>query len=1845
MTNGLVHELNGRHQNDFSSGGRPVRGSYLSALTLLFAIVPSAFAGPDPDLIFQDDFEGPPNPGVISGTVYDDSNYDGNLSAEAPRSGVQVYLDLNFNGMLDTADLTTQSATDGTYRFTNLPQGLYHVKQDLNPPTVQTFPGGGITPVSDGLPDEVVEYVHAAAGIGDFNVPYGKLAWPFPPEWGVVTTRVLPEPIDSVDLVLQPIGVRNKLTSGRVSRGVEVLTMPDTARLTVRFDEVIVDGPGPDLVIHTLDAREDEAFEVLVGPTAKDQVSMGTQTEDTAGVFLDLADIGYQGPAQFVTLIAIGNGGAWSGPEIAGFEALNVAAPEPGTHVVNITETEFVFEDRDFGVYAQDLPPNLALGVTDNEPATPELRAGESVTVQLTAADDVAIAGTTLHINGEDVPLDNALSAVVATPSAGEMLIEAEAVDSAGQSTTREAILFVLNADGSDPFAPNLTGSSSGGAGAPTVRIVTPAPGTVSSDDLPITASIQGPPEPTSWRLEIAPVADIDPYALEVDDPDYDEVASGSGSIYSDIIGIAPLATLADGIYFLRLTAQGSTGPAAYFGQVIAKNVAEADLRPQVTITAPTDGERVTVTADITGTITSTQPLLNWSVDYAPASEVNLVDLGADSASWQRIGEGTAPVSVESVLANFDATLLRSDSYVVRVIARNTIGLGWVEPLLLEAIGDVKLGSNRLVFTDLEIDLAGFPIRVDRVYDPLESDKSGEFGFGWSLALQDTKLLENVPDTGVAGLFGSTPFRVGTRVYLTAPTGERLAFTFQPELAPPTALGQPYRVVFEPDPGNYHRLEIPEGDAPIITIRPDGEAFLFPIGFPYNPERYVLITRDGKRYTIHEDRGLLAAEDLNGNTLSFNPEGIEHSSGVALRFARDAENRITEITDPEGNTWSYLYDGNGDLAAFTDADENTSVYAYLNTPAHFLESVTDPAGRPQRRYEYDPDTGRLIAAIDENGNRREFDWDPAAFDAMSTDARGNTTYVQYDERGNRTLVEDALGNTTTYEYSDPNNPDLETRITDALGETWDYQYNDQGLPTRLTTPLTSGLGQQRYDAEYDSLGNLTRLENANNQVSQYSYDEFGNRLSESPFDGIEFQFEYGPEGYLVRRRINDDFQVDYDYDARGFLSRQTDSYGYELNLVNTASGRLVERSDADGDLMVSYSPAGLLNTQTDANGNTVTLIRDADGSLTRTDRNGEVSHLTYDADDRPLTLEPPGGSSVITAYDVDGNPSTVTDPVGNIRTFGFDAINRLESITDAVGNTVTMSYDAVGNVIERIDRNGKRRTFEWDANRRMTRERWHDSGGAVVREMVFTYAAATGLEQVDDTDLLAGETYTLSYRDALPRPSRVTYSLPGQETWEVRYVWNNEIKTPADVRVNLGVSTRTRINVLSYGGQTWGLRWSHPGSPGLDNRVELYRNANGMVDRVQRETGVGDGNALATTRFEYDNLKRIAKIRHEDGSEALLHPNGELDYTWDAEDRVETETTAANTVSFDYDANSQIVSAAHSDPAYTDETYTYDVGGNRLTSHLAPSTATIGPANQVTASGQFSYEYDNAGNLTRRTDTGSGAVVEFAYDHRNRLTQASTHPSLGAPADDVLEYGYDYKDRLLFRVLNGSRTWLLHDRHQPIAEFAEGASVLNAAFFYNPAGVDKVYAAWRDDALGERWFLHDQLGSVRAVTNGAFVVQAWLDYDSYGNLQPGSALPAGENLAFASRPWIGELALYDNRRRFYDPGLGRFSQEDPTGLRGLDHHLYRYALNSPTFFTDPTGEASAGIHTALVLEAILLNIGSVSDQLKTPCDIASSVDAYFSYFVPLAEVISDPPNAPPTLTPESLLEATGCSPR
>ena len=110
-------------------------------------------------------------------------------------------------------------------------------------------------------------------------------------------------------------------------------------------------------------------------------------------------------------------------------------------------------------------------------------------------------------------------------------------------------------------------------------------------------------------------------------------------------------------------------------------------------------------------------------------------------------------------------------------------------------------------------------------------------------------------------------------------------------------------------------------------------------GQAYQSSGYTYTDAYGRVYTIGPDGALQSLKDLNGNTLTITANGITSSSGLSAPFMRDAQGRITQITDTLGNHYVYTYDASGNLSTAT----LPSVAQLASSPAAWKLRACRPA--------------------------------------------------------------------------------------------------------------------------------------------------------------------------------------------------------------------------------------------------------------------------------------------------------------------------------------------------------------------------------------------------------------------------------------------------------------------------------------------------------------------------------------------------------------------------------------------------------------------------------------------------------------------------------------------------------------------------------------------------------------------------------------------------------------------------------------------------------------------------------------------------------------------------------------
>ena len=265
--------------------------------------------------------------------------------------------------------------------------------------------------------------------------------------------------------------------------------------------------------------------------------------------------------------------------------------------------------------------------------------------------------------------------------------------------------------------------------------------------------------------------------------------------------------------------------------------------------------------------------------------------------------------------------------------------------------------------------------------------------------------------------------------------------------------------------------------------------------------------------------------------------------------------------------------------------------------------------------------------------------------------------------------------------------------------------------------------------------------------------------------------------------------------------------------------------------------------------------------------------------------------------------------------------------------------------------------------------------------------------------------------------------------------------------------------------------------------------------------------------------------------------------------------------------------------------------------------------------GTNDYEYDNEGNLIRKTNTVTGEVTEYTWDYRNRLT-AVVHKDGQGNVLWTETYVYDAFNRRIafYEDPDGPTgpeperfTFVLHDLAQPptaeqvaqggLAPYVDGiySSEIFAANpladFTDPDTSDginpqlterRLYAAAidsllaREDTLGEITFdLTDYLGSVRGWVDSTGTILATLTYDSYGNPLGPDPQAAGSRFGYTARSWSALRRAYAMRARWLDPSRGQFTSPDPIGFLS-GRAAPSYAGNSPVYRRDPTGLIEIG---------------------------------------------------------------------
>ena len=384
--------------------------------------------------------------------------------------------------------------------------------------------------------------------------------------------------------------------------------------------------------------------------------------------------------------------------------------------------------------------------------------------------------------------------------------------------------------------------------------------------------------------------------------------------------------------------------------------------------------------------------------------------------------------------------------------------------------------------------------------------------------------------------------------------------------------------------------------------------------------------------------------DASGNLLSTARPLTGTSQTATTTYSYDPlkPGDMIKMTDPDVKVWQYAYDTYGNRSKTIDPLTDTTTFAY--------DTV-----------------GRMTSRVSPKGNVKggkpatyttKYTDNPFGDVLTVTDPLAHVTTNQYDANRNLTSVKDADSNTTTYVYDAANQ---QTQVTRADSTTQITDYNPDGT----VLDQKDGKNNAILTYGYDSLARVSTSTDALGNVTSYSYDGAGNRLTQQD-----------PGGNCLATPAVGCTSFGYD------VANQLKSIIYSDNVTPNVSN-------------ITYDADGQRTGITDGTG-TSTWAWDSLHRLTSyTNGVGAQVQYAYNLRNLATTITYPGALNVIRGYDDAGRMTTVQDWLSNTTTFGYDVNSNLTTETLPAASAVvdTFTFDAADRLMAIADKKGNSSLF------------------------------------------------------------------------------------------------------------------------------------------------------------------------------------------------------------------------------------------------------------------------------------------------------------------------------------------------------------------------------------------------------------------------------------------------------------------------------------------------------------------------------------------------------------------------
>jgi len=201
-------------------------------------------------------------------------------------------------------------------------------------------------------------------------------------------------------------------------------------------------------------------------------------------------------------------------------------------------------------------------------------------------------------------------------------------------------------------------------------------------------------------------------------------------------------------------------------------------------------------------------------------------------------------------------------------------------------------------------------------------------------------------------------------------------------------------------------------------------------------------------------------------------------------------------------------------------------------------------------------------------------------------------------------------------------------------------------------------------------------------------------------------------------------------------------------------------------------------------------------------------------------------------------------------------------------------------------------------------------------------------------------------------------------------------------------------------------------------------------------------------------------------------------------------------------------------------------------------------------------------------------------------------------ADTVWNYSYDADGLRSTKTTGFVSTYYTWDKSGSLPQLLQetnGNTHVAISYIYGPDGLPFEQITTNGTTNTPLYYHHDQLGSIRAVTNSTGAIVATYTYDAYGQ-QSGQTGTTTVPFGYAGGYTDPETGFVYLLNRYYDPATATFLTRDP--LAPITRQPYQYAGNNPTNWSDPSGLLLSKIHN--VAKVVTIGAGLCAIVMANP---------------------------------------------